>query len=94
MEADRLPEAPLDAIPRHCLAQRARHSKADARTGALLFPDAEGREKRAGEPATLVINPSEVLRSQQTDTFRKTGDGKLPFGTDGELFPPPGATPR
>jgi hypothetical protein len=34
------------------------------------------------------------LRAQQTDTFRKTGDGKLPFGTDGEPFPPPGATPR
>jgi hypothetical protein len=94
MLADRLAQPPLDAISRHGLAQRARNSKADAGTDGVRLLDTEGREKRAGEPATLVINPSEVWRSQQTDTFRKTGDGKLPFGADGELFPPPSATPR
>jgi hypothetical protein len=34
------------------------------------------------------------LRAQQTNTFRKTRDGRLPFGADRELFAPTRPAPR
>jgi hypothetical protein len=44
---------------------------------------------------SLVVDPPEILRSQQADTFRKcvrAGHGPwLPLGTDGEFLPPAGA---
>jgi hypothetical protein len=45
--------------------------------GALRprFADAKSREQRAGIAGSLVVDPSEILRPQQTNTFRKTWDG-------------------
>jgi hypothetical protein len=52
----------------------------------LRLADAKSGEEGSGEFGTLVINSSEVFGSQQTNTFRKTRDGLLPLGTDGQLF--------
>ena len=67
--------APANAVARHGLAHRARHGKADARAACFRFAQAECREKRAGKAATFIIDFTEILRSQQTDTFRKSWDG-------------------
>jgi len=75
MAANGFPEPPPDTIPHHGLTQRTRHGETDVRSIRLRLADAKGREQGAGETRALVINPSEILRSQQTDTFRKTGDG-------------------
>lgn len=89
MKADGLAEAPLDPIARHGMAERAGHSKADSRPIGLRFMDAKGREERAGVARSLFIDSSEIFRSQQTDTFRKTSDGALPLGADRELLAAP-----
>jgi len=79
MAADGFPEPPLDAIPNHGLADRAWDGETDARPLGLGLADAERREQRAGEAGAFVINPSEIFRAQQADTFRKTGDGTATF---------------
>ena len=94
LAADGLADAPLDAVANHRTAQGARHGKADARAIRQSAADTEGREQRAGVAGSLVIDSAEIDRSQQADTFRKTSDGVLPLGTDGQLLspsrPPPG----
>jgi hypothetical protein len=70
---------PLDTITHHGIAERAWNGETDMGSIGLRLTDAKGREQRAGETRTFVINPSEILRPQQTDTFRKTGDGKATF---------------
>ena len=89
MKADGLAEAPLDTIAHHGIAERTGRSKADSRSIGLRFMDAKGREERAGVARSLVIDSSEIFRSQQTDTFRKTSDGALPLGADSELLAAP-----
>jgi hypothetical protein len=89
VKADGLTEAPLDTIAHHGMAERTGHSKADSRPIGLRFLDAKGGEERAGVTGSLVIDSSEIFRSQQTDTFRKTSDGALPLGTDSELLAAP-----
>ena len=79
MAADGFPEPPLDPVTDDGFADRARDGETDAGPAGLRLADAERRKQRAGETGTFVINPSEILRSQQTDTFRKTGDGKATF---------------
>jgi hypothetical protein len=76
----------FDAIARHGLAEGARNREPDAGPSGIRFPNAKGRETRSRKPAALFVNPSKILRSQEADTFRKTSDGGLPFGTDGQLF--------
>jgi hypothetical protein len=83
--------APPDAVSRHGLTHRARHRKADARAACFRAPQAKGREKGAREAATFIIDFTKIFRPQDTDTFRKTWDGRLPFVADRELFPPRGA---
>lgn len=94
MEAHGLPDAPLDAVPGHRLTEGAWRREPDMRPGSLRLAEAEGREQRAGKPGALVIDSSEIFRSQEADTFRKTRDGALPLGTDGEFFPAPGPAAR
>ena len=94
MEAHGLPDAPFDAVPRHGLAERAWRCEPDVRPDCLRFAEAKSREQRAGKPGALVIDSSEIFRSQEADTFRKTRDGALPLGTDGEFFPAPGPAAR
>ena len=91
MEADSLANAPFDAVADHGFTKGARSSEADTRPIGLRLADAERREKRARETGTLIVNSSEVFRSQQTNTFRKSRDGALPFGADRELLAAPGA---
>jgi hypothetical protein len=52
----------------------------------LRFADTKCRKQGPGEPGTLVIYPAEVFGTQQTDTFRKTRDGALPLGADGQFL--------
>jgi len=87
-------EPPFNAIARHGLAERARYRKADARPASLRFAYAKGRETRSRKAAPLFVNPSKILRSQQTNTFRKTSDGLMPFGADRELLAPTRPAPR
>jgi len=44
--------------------------------------------------AALVVHSSEILGTQQANTFRKTSDGELPFGTDREFLTPARAPAR
>ena len=75
MKAYGLPDTPLDTVAHHSLTDGARQSKADVGTIRLRFPKAESGEQGAGKAGPLVVNSPEILRSQQTDTFRKTRDG-------------------
>jgi hypothetical protein len=94
VKADGLAEAPLDPIAHHGIAERTGRSKADSRAIGLRFTDAKGREERAGVARSMVIDSSEIFRAQQTDTFRKTGNGALPLGADSELLAAPRAAAR
>ena len=94
METYGLPHAPPYAIARHSLAHRARYCKADARTVRLRVPQAKSREQGTGKAATFIINFTEIFRPQDTDTFRKTWDGRLPFVADGEFLASSGAPAR
>ena len=76
MEADGLADAPLDTVAHHGLAERARHGETDARTAGCGSRTQNAAKRGPGEAGTFVINSSEIFRSQQTDTFRKTWDGK------------------
>jgi hypothetical protein len=71
----RFPESALDAVPYNGLAHGSRHRKANVRTASLGFPYAERRKKRIRVTGSLVIDSSEILRTQQADTFRETSDG-------------------
>jgi hypothetical protein len=42
----------------------------------------------------MVIDASEIFRSQEAYTFGKTGDGILPLGTDGQLLTASGPAAR
>jgi len=86
VEADSLTEAPLDAITHHRFSDGARHGKPDSRTIGCRFAKAESCEEGPRESGTSVVNPAEIFRAQQTDTFRKTRDGVLPFGTDSKFL--------
>ena len=94
MEAHGLPDAPLDAVPRHRLTEGAWRCEPDVWPGGLRLAEAKSREQRAAKLGALVIDSSEIFRSQEADTFRKTRDGALPLGTDGEFFPAPGPAAR
>jgi hypothetical protein len=94
MEADGLADTPLDSVADHGFAEGAGCSEADMRPISLRFADAERRKERAGETGALIVNSSEVFRPQQTNTFRKSRDGALPFGADSELLAATGATAR
>ena len=78
VKADGFTHASLDTVADDGFADRARHRKTDVRSIGLRLADTERREQRGGEPASLVINSSKVLGSQQANTFRKTRDGILP----------------
>jgi len=73
--ADGFTEPPPETIAHHGFADGAWNGETDVGPIGLRLADAKGREQGAGETRTCVINPSEILRSQQTDTLRKTGDG-------------------
>ena len=94
MAADGLPDPPFDTVAHHGFAQGAGSSEPDMRSCRLRFAYAEGREQGTGETGSVVIDASEIFRSQQAYTFGKTGDGILPLGTDGEFLAAPGAAPR
>ena len=91
METHGLPHPPPYAIACHGLTHRARYCKADARTSRFRASQAKGREQVTGKAATFIINFTEIFRPQDTDTFRKTWDGRLPFVADRELLAPSGA---
>jgi hypothetical protein len=86
MQAHCFAQAPLDTIAHDGFTERARCCEADPRPVALRIPYTKSREQRSGMPGTLVVNSSEVLRSQKADTFRKTRDGGLPLVTDSQLL--------
>jgi len=94
VEAHGLSDAPLDAVPRHGLTKGAGRCEPDMRAADLRIAEKKRREQRAGKLGALVIDSSEIFRSQEADTFRKTRDGALPLGTDGEFFPASGPAAR
>jgi hypothetical protein len=94
VEAHGLPDAPLDAVTRHRLTKGAWRCEPDVRPGGLRRTEAKRREQRAGIPGALVVDSSEIFRSQEADTFRKTRNGTLPLGTDGEFFSASGPAAR
>jgi len=86
--ADRLPHPAPDPVPHHGLTHRPRDSETDLRTVRLRLADEEGCKERTCKLGSLVINSAEVSGTQQANTFRKTGDGRLPFGADREFVAP------
>jgi hypothetical protein len=85
-------DTPPDPVARHGLAKRPGCCKSNARSSDFGLAKTERGEKRAGKARSFVIDSSEILRSQQADTFRKTWDGRLPFVADRELLTPTGAS--
>jgi hypothetical protein len=79
-------DAPLDPVAHHCLAERPGCCKSNARSAGFDLAKTERSEQRTGKARSFVIDSSEILRSQQADTFRKTWDGRLPFVADRELL--------
>ena len=75
MQADGLADAPFDAVTHDGLAERARHGKADLRTRRLGFAHAESGEQGTREAGPVVVDPAEILGSEDADTFRETRDG-------------------
>jgi len=71
MEADGFTHTPLDSVAHHGLAQGAGDGKTDAGTIRLRLSDAKSRKQGTGKPAALIINSSEILRTQDANTFRK-----------------------
>ena len=85
-------DTPLDPVAHNGLAERPGCCKSNARSAGFGLAKTERGEKRTGKARSFIIDSSEILRSQQADTFRKTWDGRLPFVADRELFAAPGAT--
>ena len=79
MQAHGLADAAPDTVADHGFAEGPGRGEADVRPIRLRLADAERRKERAGKARAPIVNSSEVFRSQQTDTFRKTGDGKATF---------------
>jgi len=92
VEAYSLADTPLDTVPHDRFTDRARDGEPDTRPVRLRLADTKSREEGPRESGTLVINSSKVFGSQQTDTFRKTRDGVLPLGADGQFLAATSAT--
>jgi uncharacterized protein with von Willebrand factor type A (vWA) domain len=75
MQAHRFAQAPLDPVAHHGFTERARQCETDPWTAALRLADTKSGEQRPTVAGTLIVNSSEVLRTKQADTFRKTSDG-------------------
>jgi len=86
VQAHCLSQAPLDTIAHDGFAERARDGKSDTWADGFGLANTKGSEQGASVPGTLIVNSSEVLRTQKADTFRKTSDGGLPLVTYSELF--------
>jgi hypothetical protein len=86
MQAHCLSQAPLDAIAHHGFANRTGNSKSDTGAAGFELADTKSGEQGTSASGTLIVNSSEVLRTQQTDTFRKTRDGELPLVADREFL--------
>jgi hypothetical protein len=82
---------PLDPVAHHRFAERPRRCKSNAWSAGFGFAKTERGEKRTGKARSFIIDSSEILRSQQADTFRKTWDGRLPFVADREFLAATGA---
>jgi hypothetical protein len=72
MQADGLSDAPPDAVSHHGFADGAGQGETNTRALRLRFPKAKGCKQRANIAAARVVNSSEIPRTQQSDTFRKT----------------------
>jgi len=73
--ADRLAHAPLDTVAHHGFPQGAGNGETDMGAIRLRLADAKCGKQGTREPGALVINSSEILRTQNADTFRETRDG-------------------
>ena len=94
MQAHGLADAPFDTVAHHGFPEGARSGEPDVRSVGRNFADAERREQGPGEAGSVVIYAPEVFGAKQTYTFRKTGDGILPLGTDGQFLTAPGPAAR
>ena len=65
-------DTPLDTVACHGLAERPGSCKSDVRSAAFDVAKVKCGEERTGKARSFVINPPEILRSQQADTFRET----------------------
>jgi hypothetical protein len=94
LETHRLANAPPYAVARHGLPHCAWHGEADVRSPTLGASQAKSREERTGEAATFIIDFTKIFRPQDTDTFRKTRDGRLPFVANRQLLTSSSAAAR
>ena len=94
VKANGLADTPPDTVAHDGFSERARNGETDMRSVGFGLAKAESREEGIRPADALIIDSSEILRSQETDTFRKTSDGILPLGAYRELFPAAGTTPR
>jgi hypothetical protein len=64
------------------------------RSTRFRFAYAEGGEQGTGVAGSVIIDASEIFRSQQAYTFGETGDGILPLGADGQFLAASGPAAR
>ncbi len=86
MKAHGFADAPFDTVAHDRFTDGTRDSETDMRPIRLRLEDTKSGEEGPGEPGALVVNSSKVFGSQQTDTFRKTRDGVLPLGANGQFL--------
>lgn len=91
--ADGFAKPPFDSIAGHRLAKGAGHRESDPRAVHFRVANTERGKTGGRKSGPPIVHRSEILRSQQADTFRKTSDGLVPFGADRELLPPTGPAP-
>jgi len=86
VKADRFAATPFDTVAHDRLTDGTRDSETDMRPVWQRLADTKSGEEGSGELGTLVVNSSKVFGAQQTDTFRKTRDGVLPLGANGQFL--------
>ena len=94
MKADGFPHPPFNPVAHHGFAEGAGGGEPNMRSTRLRFAYAEGGEQGTGIAGTVIIDASEIFRSQEAYTFRKTGDGILPLGADGQFLAASGPAAR
>ena len=75
MQADGLADAPLNAVTHDGFADRAWDGEPDMWPVRLHLAHAESGEEWTRDPRPVVVDPPEVLGSEDADTFGKARDG-------------------
>ena len=72
MQAHGFPDAPLDPVAHHGLAERTGDGESNLRSARFGFTYTKRREQGTRKSRSVIVNPPKILGTQYADTFRKT----------------------